>query len=120
PVLCAASSCAPPAPAAHHYICSLRVQSADELFVDRQADVFALRDILNTAAELFGIELQPSRHAASRRRFDGLADLIVLAALLANLNNIALLHLIGGDVDFLSVHLGVSVGIELTSLRSRR
>ena len=52
-------------------------------------------------------------------RFDGLADLVVLAALLANLNGIALADLVGRDVDLLSVHLDVSVTDELTRLRAR-
>src|SRR6185369_4960 len=75
----------------------LRVEFDDELFLDRQTDVFALRKIRDRAAELLGLELEPCRNAASRRRFDGLADLIVLAALFPDLNDVALAHLVRRD-----------------------
>ena len=56
------------------------------------------------------------RNAASGGRLDGLADLIVLAALLADLDDVALADLVGGDVDLLAVHLDVAVADELAGL----
>src|SRR5215212_5927559 len=94
----------------------LRVEFDDELFLDREADVLALRHVEDGAAELLGIELEPCRNAASAGRLDGLTDLVVLAALLANLDHIALAGLVGGDVDLLAVHLDVTVAHELTRL----
>src|SRR5207247_1961122 len=49
----------------------------------------------------------------------GLADLIILATLLANLDGVSLAHLVRRNVDFLSVHLDVAVTDELTSLGAR-
>jgi len=41
------------------------VQFDDELFLDRQTDVFALGKIANRSVELLGIELEPRRDAAT-------------------------------------------------------
>src|SRR3954447_4971464 len=97
----------------------LRVEFDDELLLDREADVFTLRKIVHRSEELLGIELEPGRNAASGGRFDGLADLIVLAALLANLDDVALASLVGGDVELPTVHLDVAVANELARLGAR-
>src|SRR5438477_12581987 len=94
----------------------LRVEFDDELFLNGQADVLALRDIEHRAAELLGIELEPRGDAAPTGRFDGLADLVVLAALLANLNHIALASLVRRDVDLAAVDFDVPVAHQLASL----
>src|SRR3954462_12867601 len=94
----------------------LRVEFDDELLLDREADVFTLRKIGQRTEELLGIELEPRRNAASGGRFDGLADLIVLAALLANLNNVALTRLVGRNVEPSAVHLDVAEANELARL----
>src|SRR5216684_4630149 len=97
----------------------LRVEFDDELFLDGQTDVFTLGKVHHPAQELLGIQLQPRRNAAAGSRFDGLADLVVLARFLANLDHITLAGLIGGDVDLLPVHLDVSMTDDLTGLRAR-
>src|SRR5687768_15840934 len=94
----------------------LRVELDDELFLDREPDVFALRKIRDRTAELIRLELEPLGNAASGGRLDGLADLIVLAALFPHLNHVALADLIGGDVDLLAVDLDVAVADELPRL----
>src|SRR5581483_3301662 len=99
--------------------CLLRVEFDDELLLDRQTDVFALRKIHHGAEELLRVQLKPRRNAAARCRFDGLADLIVLPALLANLDDVPLTSLEGGNVDLLAVHLDVTVANELTRLSAR-
>src|ERR1051326_8429217 len=96
----------------------LRVEFDDELFLNRKTDVLALRHVIDRAAELLGIQLEPARNAATRSRFDGLADLFVLAALFANLDGVALSHLVRRDVDFFSVDLDVSVADERARLRA--
>src|SRR5438552_6460153 len=98
----------------------LRVEFDDELFLDRQTDVFPFWKIEHGAEELFRIQLQPGWNAAAAGRLDGLADLVILAALLANLNDFALAHLVRGDVVLPSIHLDVSVPDELPRLRARR
>src|SRR5438105_5069286 len=98
----------------------LRVELYDELFLNRETDVFAFRNVRHGSEELFGTELEPRGDSASAGRFDGLADLLVLAALFTNLDRIALAYLVRGDVDLLAVHLDVSVADELASLCARR
>src|SRR5262249_20277277 len=70
--------------------------------------------------ELIGGQLQPRRNAAAAGRFDGLTDLTVLATLFANLDDIALAHLVRGDIDLLSVDLDVSMPDQLPPLSARR
>src|SRR5436309_4639938 len=81
----------------------LRVEFDDELFLNRKTDVFAFRNIEHPAAELLGIELEPRGDPAAAGRLDGLADLIVLAALLPNLDRIALAGLVRRDVHLPAV-----------------
>src|SRR5436190_7702896 len=97
----------------------LRVEFDDELFLNRKTDVFALRNIEHPAAELLGVELEPGGDPATAGRFDGLADLIVLAALLPNLDRIALADLVRRDVHLPAVDFDVSVAHELTGLGAR-
>src|SRR5438477_1166946 len=97
----------------------LRVEFDDELFLDGQPDVFALGHVDDASLELFGVQLEPRRDAAAAGRFDGLADLVVLAALLADLNDVPLANLVGGNVDLPAVHFNVSVADELAALRAR-
>src|SRR5437867_1352872 len=111
--------CQPPSAARRQPNVLLRVEFDDELFLNGQADVFPLRKIEHRSAELFGIELQPGRDAAATGRLHSLLDLLVLPALLANLNHIPLANLIGGDVDLLSIHLDVSVTDQLARLGAR-
>src|SRR5688500_17920387 len=80
----------------------LRVELDDELFLDRETDVFALGKVRDRAAELIGLELEPLGNAASGGRFDGLADLIVLAALFPDLDHVALADLIGRSEEHTS------------------
>src|SRR6266516_1865978 len=108
------------AKARRYTICLLRVEFDDELFLNRQTDVFPLRKIVHRSSEFSRIEFEPWRNATATGRFHRLADLIVLAAFFANLNDISLSHLRGRNVDFLSVDLDVSVTHELTGLRTRR
>jgi hypothetical protein len=60
-----------------------------------------------------------SQVGTPRCGLDRLTDLVVLPALLANLDHIALAHLVRGDVDLLSVHLDMSVADELARLGAR-
>src|SRR6266850_1162520 len=92
----------------------LRVKLDDELFLDGETDVFALRDIVDRTAELSGLHREPGGNAAAGSRFHGLADLVVLAALFAHLNHIPLAGLVGGDVDLPAIDFDVAVTDELT------
>src|ERR1700682_5135730 len=97
----------------------LRVELDDELFLDRQTNVFTFGKVIHRTEELIGGELQPRRDAAATGRLDGLADLFVLAALLADLNRVSLADLVGGDVGLSAVHLDVAVADELACLGTR-
>src|SRR5437868_7761841 len=109
-----ADSCEPRAAFLH------RVEFDDELFGDRQTNGFAFGDVEHRAAELLGLELEPAGNPAAAGRLHRLPDLVVLAALLANLDDVALADLIGGDVDLLPVHLDVAVAHELAALGAGR
>src|SRR5437868_9638872 len=97
----------------------LRVELDDELFLNRETDVLAFRYVVDGPEELVGIHSQPRRDAATAGRFHSLADLFVLAALLADLDRVSLANLVGGDIGLLPVHLDVVVANELPGLGAR-
>src|SRR5205814_1195445 len=70
--------------------------------------------------ELIRVELQPRRNAAAAGRLDGLADLIILPALLPDLDHFAFADLVRGDIVLPSVHLDVPMPDELPRLSARR
>src|ERR1700682_3839098 len=87
----------------------LRVELDDELFLNGKANIFALRHVGDRTEELIGGQLRPGRNPAATGRFDRLPNLLVLAALLADLDRVSLADLGGGGLCLPSGHLGGGV-----------
>src|SRR6187549_3074142 len=95
----------------------LRVELDDELLANRQRDVFARRQLVDRAAEVFLVERDPLRDATTINSGERLVDADDLLRGLFDLNDIARTHQVARDVDLLAVDGEVTVADELTRFR---
>src|SRR5215469_3148928 len=98
----------------------LRIQLDDQVLVDVGQDVVPARRRLEHASELLVVHLDPLRQAHLLRDAERARDAQLLARLLAHLDDVAGLHLVGGDAHRLLVHGDRLVAHELARLGARR
>src|SRR5689334_25436881 len=87
----------------------LRVQLDDQLFLDRQFDVLALRQLDDAPGEALRSQIEPCRDAPGARRLDARLDLLVRAALLLDRHRLSLPDPKGRDGDLAVVDRDVPV-----------
>src|ERR1700728_3012713 len=97
----------------------LRIQFDDQLLVDRQVDVFPLRQRQHLAAQAVLIGRQPRRRRLMARELPRTFHHRQLLAIGTNLNFVAHAHLERGDVHLPPVHFNVSVANQLARLAPR-
>src|SRR5262252_4695642 len=98
----------------------LRIQLDDQVLVDVRQHVVPARRRLEHAAELLVVHLDPLRQAHLLRDVERARDAQLLARLLAHLDDVAGLHLVGSDAHRLLVHGDRLVAHELARLGARR
>src|SRR5215831_3223193 len=97
----------------------LRVELDDQLLLDRELDVLALRQLDDRPGEGLRRKIEPGRDSARPRGFDRGLDLLVGAALLLDGHDLALADAVGRDRDLPAVDRHVAVPHELPRLRAR-
>src|SRR6185436_16333827 len=98
----------------------LAIQLDNQLFLHGQVDLLTRRQLRDTAREGAAVERQPLRNAAALHFFHRVGNRRILAAALANADDVAGTHLVGRNVDLLAVDGEVAVAHELARLRPRR
>src|SRR5580700_1368665 len=98
---------------------SLRIQLHDQVLVDVGEDVLPTRRRLEDAAEFLVADLDPFGQAHLLRDAERAGDAQLLARLLAHLQHVARLHLVGGDGDRLFVDGDRLVAHQLTRLDAK-
>src|SRR5580692_6045669 len=94
----------------------LGVELDDELLVDRQVDVLALRQSNDLAGEIVRLSIDPIDAVLTGGKVLGGGEQHELLGTLADRDLIADLALEARDVDFAAVHLHVAVANELAGL----
>src|SRR5579864_2958545 len=97
----------------------LRIQLDDQVLVDVRQHVIAPRGRLEHPAELLGAHVHPVRQPHLGGHVHGALDAQLLARLLAHLDAVAGLHLVGGDGHRLLVHGDRLVAHQLARLGAR-
>src|SRR5262245_5775000 len=97
----------------------LGVQLDDELLLDGEIDVVPARHGEDLALHARGVDFQPLGHAAALDRVHRLLDQRVLGGTRGQLDDVVLLHLVGGNVELVAVHLHVAVAHQLARLGAR-
>src|SRR5215208_6817951 len=94
----------------------LGVELDDELLLDGHLDLVTGRDAVDGQPGLAGVQLEPARLGPAGLELDRLVHVQVLAHALLDLDDIARLDLVGGDVDLPAVDGHVRVAHQLARL----
>src|SRR5215208_2011451 len=94
----------------------LGVELDDELLLDGHLDLVPGRDGRDGQLGLTGLQLEPARLGPAGLELDRLVHVQVLAHALLDLDDVARLDLVGGDVDLLAVDGHVRVADQLARL----
>ena len=95
----------------------LGVQLDDEVFLNVEVDIAALRQLGDNTLQAAGFAAQPGRQSNNSSISAGqLGKLFNLAAAFNNVDHVAGLHLVRGDVNALAINGEVVVRNELTGI----
>src|SRR6266508_919475 len=97
----------------------LGVELDDELLLQRHLVLVPGRHREDREPGLTGAQLEPARLGPAGLELDRLVDVEVAAHLLLDLDDVARLHLVGGDVDLPAVVRDVGMAHELPGLVAR-
>src|ERR1700733_10744729 len=106
-------------PPCFHYVVLLAVKFNDQLFIDRQLNIFALGQGQYSRLVSVPVNFEPVGQRAVAGKFFGHFQHGELLAVLANGNFLARTHLIRRNVDLAIVDRDVSVGHQLPRLPPR-